>query len=239
MKKNYSPFKKGILTGFGFPGIGMSAAMFGFGVFAGEAGLDLYLTVGSLIVLWSMPGMVIFVSLYTAGTPIFLLFTTVLLANMRQFFLVLSGMTLMNIHSHKIPFISKLFWAHLISPTGWAELIKIKNEFQEKDLLSFFRGLSLALITINTFTTIIGFKLYDILPTDIVSIPVFIMPLYITILMLRAVELYYRIAVVSGGIIGPILYPYIGDWSIIIGGLVGGTLGLLINHLIQKGKSDA
>ena len=27
-------FKKGILTGFGFPGIGMSAAMFGFGVFA-------------------------------------------------------------------------------------------------------------------------------------------------------------------------------------------------------------
>jgi len=239
MKKKYNPFKKGILTGFGFPGIGMSAAMFGFGVFAGEAGLDLYLCIGSLIILWSMPGMVIFVSLYTAGTPIFLLFTTVLLANMRQFFLVLSGMTLMNIHGHKIPFISKLFWAHLISPTGWAELIKIKNEFQEKDLLSFFRGLSLALITINTFTTIIGFKLYDILPTDIVSIPVFIMPLYITILMLRAVELYYRIAVVSGGIIGPILYPYIGDWSIIIGGLVGGTLGLLINHLIQKGKSDA
>ena len=90
MKENYSPFKKGVLTGFGFPGIGMSAAMFGFGVFAGEAGLDLYLTVGSLIVLWSMPGMVIFVSLYTVGTPIFLLFTTVLLANMRQFFLVLS-----------------------------------------------------------------------------------------------------------------------------------------------------
>ena len=239
MKKNYSPFKKGVLTGFGFPGIGMSAAMFGFGVFAGEAGLDLYLTVGSLIVLWSMPGMVIFVSLYTVGTPIFLLFTTVLLANMRQFFLVLSGMTLMNIHSHKIPFISKLFWAHLISPTGWAELIKIKNEFQEKELLSFFRGLSLALITINTFTTIIGFKLYDILPTDIVSIPVFIMPLYITILMLRAVELYYRVAVVSGGIIGPILYPYIGDWSIIIGGLVGGTLGLLINYLLKKGKSNA
>ena len=125
------------------------------------------------------------------------------------------------------------------SPTGWAELIKIKNEFQEKDLLSFFRGLSLALITINTFTTIIGFKLYDILPNDIVSIPVFIMPLYITILMLRAVELYYRIAVVSGGIIGPILYPYIGDWSIIIGGLVGGTLGLLINYLLKKGKSNA
>ena len=43
MKKRDSAFKKGILTGFGFPGIGMSAAMFGYGVFAGEAGLDLFL----------------------------------------------------------------------------------------------------------------------------------------------------------------------------------------------------
>ena len=42
MKKKYTPFKKGIFTGFGFPGIGMSSAMFGYGVFAAEAGLDLY-----------------------------------------------------------------------------------------------------------------------------------------------------------------------------------------------------
>jgi predicted branched-subunit amino acid permease len=86
MKKRDSAFKKGILTGFGFPGIGMSAAMFGYGVFAGEAGLDLFLCLGALLILWSMPGMVIFVSLYTIGTPILLLFSTVLLANMRQFF---------------------------------------------------------------------------------------------------------------------------------------------------------
>ena len=85
MKKRHSSFKKGILTGFGFPGIGMSAAMFGYGVFAGEAGLDLFLCLGALLILWSMPGMVIFVSLYTIGTPILLLFSTVLLANMRQF----------------------------------------------------------------------------------------------------------------------------------------------------------
>ena len=153
MKKQSSAFKKGVLTGFGFPGIGMSAAMFGFGVFAGEAGIDIYLCIGSLLILWSMPGMVIFVSLYTIGAPVFLLFTTVLLANMRQFFLVLSGMTIINIHAHKISFLSKLLWAHLISPTGWAELTKVKNELEEKELLTFFQGLTLALVTITSFTT--------------------------------------------------------------------------------------
>ena len=177
MKKRDSAFKKGILTGFGFPGIGMSAAMFGYGVFAGEAGLDLFLCLGALLILWSMPGMVIFVSLYTIGTPILLLFSTVLLANMRQFFLVLSGMTIINIHSHKISFFSKLLWAHLISPTGWAELTKAKDDLEEKELLTFFKGLTLALVTITSFTTVLGYKLFFFLPADIVSIPIFIMPL--------------------------------------------------------------
>ena len=137
MQNQIALFKKGLLTGYGFSGIGMSAAMFGFGVYAGEAGLDLSLCIGALLILWSLPGMVIFVSLYTIGTPIILLFTTVLLANMRQFFLVLSGMVLMNINSHKIPFISKLFWAHLISPTSWAELVKIKDEINENNFYIF------------------------------------------------------------------------------------------------------
>jgi predicted branched-subunit amino acid permease len=238
MKKRDSAFKKGILTGFGFPGIGMSAAMFGYGVFAGEAGLDLFLCLGALLILWSMPGMVIFVSLYTIGTPILLLFSTVLLANMRQFFLVLSGMTIINIHSHKISFFSKLLWAHLISPTGWVELTKAKDELEEKELLTFFKGLTLALVTITSFTTVLGYKLFFFLPADIVSIPIFIMPLYLTILMLRAVEIYYRVAVISGGIICPLLFPYIGDWSLIIAGLFGGTIGLFTSYLVQKGNSN-
>ena len=238
MKKQSSAFKKGVLTGFGFPGIGMSAAMFGFGVFAGEAGIDIYLCIGSLLILWSMPGMVIFVSLYTIGAPVFLLFTTVLLANMRQFFLVLSGMTIINIHAHKISFLSKLLWAHLISPTGWAELTKVKNELEEKELLTFFQGLTLALVTITSLTTIIGFKLYYFLPSYIVSIPVFIMPLYLTILMLRAVEIYYRVAVFSGGITFPILFPYIGDWSLILAGLFGGTIGVITSYLLPKWSSN-
>ena len=50
MKRKYTPFKKGIFTGFGFPGIGMSSAMFGYGVFAAEAGLDLYLCLGSVLI---------------------------------------------------------------------------------------------------------------------------------------------------------------------------------------------
>ena len=76
-------------------------------------------------------------------------------------------MTLINIHSHKISFISKLLWANLISPTGWAELSKAKNELEEQELLYFFKGLTLALVTITSLTTVIGYKLYYLLPSAI------------------------------------------------------------------------
>jgi hypothetical protein len=88
------------------------------------------------------------------------------------------------------------------------------------------------LVSICILGTYIGFKLFDILPTHLIAIPVFIMPLYITILMLKATDIFYRVAVVSGGILGPILFPYIGDWSIIISGFIGATFGLFA-HKIQ------
>jgi len=61
----------------------------------------------------------------------------------------------------------------------------------------------------------------------------------LTILMLRAVEIYYRVAVISGGIICPILFPYFSDWSLIIAGLCGGTLGLVVNYFLDKSKINA
>ena len=230
---NYS---YGLLTGFSFPGIGMSTAMLGFGVYAAEAGLNIYLCMASLLVLWSMPGMVIFVSLYTAGTPILLMFTTVLLANVRQFFLVLSGIKLLNLENFKISLLQKLFWAHFISPTGWAELIRVNKELKSNEIFPFFKGLSVGLISICILGTYIGFKLFDILPTHLIAIPVFVMPLYITILMLKATDIFYRFAVVSGGILGPILFPYIGDWSIIISGFIGATIGLLAHKIQTRNK---
>ena len=62
--------------------------------------------------------------------------------------------------------------------------------------------------------------------------------LYLTILKLRAVDNYYRVSVISGGIICRLLFPYIGDWSLIIAGLLGGTIGLFTSYLVQKGNSN-
>jgi hypothetical protein len=47
------------------------------------------------------------------------------------------------------------------------------------------------------------------------------------------------VAVISGGIIGPILFPYIGDWSIIVSGFIGGSIGLIADTIQKKNRSNA
>ena len=65
------------------------------------------------------------------------------------------------------------------------------------------------------------------------------MPLYITILMLRTTDLFIEWPLSAGGIIGPILYPYIGDWSIIVSGFFGGSIGLIADTIQKKNRSNA
>jgi hypothetical protein len=57
--------------------------------------------------------------------------------------------------------------------------------------------------------------------------------------MLRATDLFYRVAVISGGVIGPIFFPYIGDWSIIISGFLGGSIGLIADTIHRKIRLNA
>ena len=43
-----------------------------------------------------------------------------------------------------------------------------------------------------------------------------------------------RLAVVFGGALSPILFPLIGEWAILVAGVIGGTLATLYGRFIAK-----
>ena len=81
--KTYSPIKAGLKQGFGLPGVGMGSAMLGFGALAYETGLDIFVGLLSMLLLWSMPAMLIFATLIISGSSLLLMFFTIFLANVR------------------------------------------------------------------------------------------------------------------------------------------------------------
>ncbi len=99
-------FKKGLKQGFSLPGFAMGSAMIGFGALAYESNLDYLVTIASMLFLWSMPGMILFVTLISSGASIVLMFMSIFLANIRTLFIVLSAFLTMNVASQKISFLN-------------------------------------------------------------------------------------------------------------------------------------
>jgi hypothetical protein len=217
---------RGWRRGFGIPGIAMCATMIGFGLFARDAGFEIYQIYTVTLLLWSMPAMVVFVALFTNGSA-FILFSAIAIANVRNLLLVISCLSKMDLRINKIGFMRRMVLAHFVSPTAWTELNLIESSISKTELLHYYVGLCLTLFLTVQLGLIIGFIAHPFLPPSLAVIPIFIMPLYLTSLVMTARQGCYFFAALTGGIVCPLSYTTFGDWSLLVAGLAGSLVTAL------------
>ena len=128
-------FKNGLKKGLGLPGFAMGSAMIGFGALAFESGLDFLVAIASMLFLWSMPGMILFVTLISSGASLILMFTSIFLANVRTLFMVLSSFLTMKVNTEKTTFLRKLFLSVCSSkPTSrFSNMYHTKPRYKDTD----------------------------------------------------------------------------------------------------------
>jgi len=101
-------------------------------------------------------------------------------------------------------------------------------------LMPYFQGFSLTLFAFGMFGTVFGYFLPDMVPPDLLQIIIFITPIYIFLLIATARQKANRLAVLFGGLLCPLLYPMAGEWSILLAGMIGGTLAIAYARYIAK-----
>ena len=232
--KTYSPIKAGLKQGFGLPGIGMGSAMLGFGALAYETGLDIFVGLLSMLLLWSMPAMLIFATLIISGSSLLLMFFTIFLANVRTLFMVLSSALIMDFKNKNAHFLEKLFWAQWVSPTGWTIISTNIENIKKEDLFTYFKGISIGLVSMCTIGLSIGYYCLEHIPKILISIPIFFIPLWLIILMLHAKGVFYKTAIFSSCLYLFLLYPFIDNLSIILAGFLSACTGFIIERLLKK-----
>jgi len=84
----------GIRNAFGLPALLLFSAMTGFGSFAQEQGLSLYMSMLSTILIWGLPGQVVHVELYGMGAPLIAVVLGVAGAAKDHYFLLFFGLFL-------------------------------------------------------------------------------------------------------------------------------------------------
>ncbi|MDH3335808.1 MAG: hypothetical protein OEL50_04105, partial [Rhodospirillaceae bacterium] len=93
--------------------------------------------------------------------------------------------------------------------------------------------------SISPIFTAIGFFLSDAVPRPVSIGLVFLNPLYFTLLFLVDLKKPTKvIALVLGAILGPLLFLFSSDWSLLLTGIIGGTAAYFLGQRIDGPTDD-
>ena len=219
-----SAFTEGVRAAAGIPALVLAAGYMGFGALAAGNGLTFAGTVLSTLFIWALPGQLILVEMHTLGAPFFAVLLSVMTSAVRFLPMTLVMMPLLR----EAPNRDARFYmaAQLISMTGWAWAMARFPAIPPERRLGYFFGFALTLMASAGTATVLGFIAGDLLPPLAKLAFVFMSPIYFLLMLAGSTsDALGRSAIFFGAIVGPVSHFVTPQWSVLVAGLVGGTLG--------------
>lgn len=123
---------------------------------------------------------------------------------------------------------------HFLSITSWTNLGMAQQKYPSHLLLAYYQGFTLTIFFFGITGTALGYFLGDLLEPKILRIVIFVTPIYILLNIINARHKSNRLAVVLGSFLSPLLFPFAGEWAILLAGLIGGAIASLYSRYIAK-----
>jgi predicted branched-subunit amino acid permease len=233
-----SPFFRGsLLAGArdaaGIPALVLAAGYLGFGALAAGNGLTFAGTVLSTLFIWALPGQLILVEMHTLGAPFFAVLLSVMLSAVR--FLPMTVVMMPLLREAPRPQPHYYAAAQLISMTGWAWAMARFPAIAPERRLGYFFGFALTLMVSAACATALGFLAGDLLPPLAKLAFVFMSPIYFLLMLAGSTrDSLGRAAIFFGAIVGPVAHFFTPQWSVMIAGVLGGTLGYAAHRVWRR-----
>lgn len=230
---NSAAFKHGAQDGFGVPAAVLAAGYIGFGALASQNGFSVWLALLSTTTIWALPGQLILVELYTLGASVVAIIAAVMLSSARFLPMTVALMPILRHPTHTPP--QLYLAAHLIAMTGWAAAMKRCPELPKEQRLPYFLGFALVCWLASLTATAVGFVLSDSLPALVKLGLVFLNPVYFVLIL--SADVRHRLgalAIISGAVAGPLAHLLTPQWSILLGGFIGGTVAYFLHQWMRS-----
>ena len=226
-------FRQGMKHCVQAPGIGLFAAMSGFGALAKESGVSLLIAVGMTGGLWSTPGQVAFVELFATGIGGVALIASVTIANVRMFPLTIATMPLLRSRPGLQPV---QFWiAHINSVTSFVQVVEMSHHVSDRSLrTAYFFGFTTATMSLGLLGTTFGYTVANQLPGVVGQSLVFITPLYMLLLAAQSSQRSVLMSVVLGCVLVPLGHLVSTNWGLLTGGVLAGTLAYAVERARKR-----
>ena len=233
-KNRSDAFWSGIRDASGTPAMVLFFGMVGFGAMSKTNGLDIWLTSLSSLLIFALPGQVVFLEMSITDASAFAIALAVTLTSSR--FITMTVTLFPQLHDRDR---NRSLYAHvhLLAMTAWSVSMREFHSIEAKHRLNYFIGIGLLCWLIAVPGTILGYFLAGRVSTAITLGLIFINPLFFLLTFTEVKPWVSRIAIFLGCIFGPIFYFLDRDTSLLATGLVAGTLAYVIDRKLLRKKA--
>ena len=229
---NSKAFYQGLksLKGSRSPAIPLAACFIALGALLKDAGFNIQQSAASSLFTYALPGQLVMAESLLVGASVINIFIAVWLVNFRLYPMTVSLFPLM-MHKNQ-PRWKYYFSCHFIAVSAWLIMKSNYKNIEKKHRIDFWIGIGTATWTTAVIGTFIGFYASDYLDKNMMMGLAILNPIYFLCMMVGAMKtIQIGASVILGLLLGPIFYFLSPEWSILLGGLVGGTIAYFIGEL--------
>ena len=211
------------------PAIALGCCFIAIGALLKNIGFNIQESILSTMLIYALPGSLVMAESILIGASLLSIFIAVWFVNARLYPMAVSLFPLMMDNSQ--PKWKYYLSCHFIAVSAWLIMKSNYGKIKKKDRVDFWIGIGSATWSVAVLSTILGFYLSDYLNKDMLMGLAILNPIYFTCMMFGAMKtLQISISIILGAILGPVFYFFSPEWSILLGGIIAGTIAYLIGE---------
>jgi len=212
------------------PAIALGCCFIAIGTLLRNLGFNIQESIFSTMLIYALPGSLVMAESLLVGASLLNIFLAVWFVNARLYPMAVSLFPLM-MHKDQ-PKWKYYFSCHFIAVSAWLIMKSNYKSIPKKERIDYWIGIGSATWSVAIIGTFIGFFFSEYLNKDIMMGLAILNPIYFLCMMVGASKtIQISLSVLLGAILGPIFYFLSPEWSILLGGIVGGTTAYLIGEL--------
>ena len=212
------------------PAIALGCCFIAIGALLRNLGFNIQESIFSTMLTYALPGSLVMAESLLVGASLLNIFLAVWFVNARLYPMAVSLFPLM---MHKDQSKWKYYFScHFIAVSAWLIMKSNYKSIPKKQRIDYWIGIGSATWSVAIIGTFIGFFFSEYLNKDMMMGLAILNPVYFLCMMVGASKtIQITLSVLLGAILGPIFYFISPEWSILLGGIVGGTSAYLIGEL--------
>tara|TARA_A100001011_G_scaffold163691_1_gene172352 strand:- start:2412 stop:3116 length:705 start_codon:yes stop_codon:yes gene_type:complete len=211
------------------PAIALGCCFIAIGALLKNLGFNIQESIFSTMLTYALPGSLIMAESLLVGASLLNIFLAVWFVNARLYPMTVSLFPLM-MHKDQ-PKWKYYFSCHFIAVSAWLIMKSNYKKIPKNFRIDYWIGIGSATWSVAVLGTFIGFYTSEYLNKDMLIGLAILNPIYFLCMMVGAAKtIQVTLSVLLGIILGPIFYFLSPEWSILLGGVIGGTFAYLIGE---------